>query len=337
MEAKAAPPDRLELTDARDAVTALYEAHALGLIRLAVVMLGDRPAAEDVVQEAFCGLYRRWHALSDTTNALQPVIRRGAGDRDRGGSEHCAPPAGHTVRAVTAAADDRTFMLDTQPFDNPNSPNNQNFEPRTFLELRLSPGGDVVSMNRIAVSVPRGQLMTGFALSPDGRRLAIAVQPDNNKRDLALTEVKVITLLDLDTGGGSLMADSREAVSLVSQDSIGATPLPSANPSDVGQNTVTISAPAGGTASPTASPTRQAVRQPVCQLDSIVTPDGSAFVCGAIAFTGTPRGRSRRPGSSSTPRRAGRWPGSSGTGRSVRRCRRSMCCGPTRQAACSSA
>jgi hypothetical protein len=50
-------------------VTALYQAHALGLIRLAVVMLGDRPAAEDVVQEAFCGLYRRWHALSDTDRA----------------------------------------------------------------------------------------------------------------------------------------------------------------------------------------------------------------------------------------------------------------------------
>ena len=54
-------------------MTALYEAHALGLIRLGVVMLGDRGAAEDVVQEAFCGLYRRWHALSDTTNALAYV------------------------------------------------------------------------------------------------------------------------------------------------------------------------------------------------------------------------------------------------------------------------
>jgi RNA polymerase sigma-70 factor (sigma-E family) len=54
-------------------VTALYQAHALGLIRLAVVMLGDRPAAEDVVQEAFCGLYRRWHTLSDTGNALSYV------------------------------------------------------------------------------------------------------------------------------------------------------------------------------------------------------------------------------------------------------------------------
>lgn len=56
-----------------DAVTELYRVHALGLIRLAVVMLGDRPAAEDVVQEAFCGLYRRWHSLSDTGKALSYV------------------------------------------------------------------------------------------------------------------------------------------------------------------------------------------------------------------------------------------------------------------------
>ena len=59
--------------EARQAVTALYQAHALGLIRLAVVMLGDRAAAEDVVQEAFCGLYRRWHALADTEHALSYV------------------------------------------------------------------------------------------------------------------------------------------------------------------------------------------------------------------------------------------------------------------------
>jgi len=56
--------------DARQAVSALYEAHAVGLIRLAIVMLGDRPAAEDVVQEAFCGLYRRWGQLDDPGKAL---------------------------------------------------------------------------------------------------------------------------------------------------------------------------------------------------------------------------------------------------------------------------
>jgi RNA polymerase sigma-70 factor (sigma-E family) len=72
-EVSALPPEPARLTGATDAVTALYEAHSLGLIRLGVVMLGDRPAAEDVVQEAFCGLYRRWHSLSDSTNALAYV------------------------------------------------------------------------------------------------------------------------------------------------------------------------------------------------------------------------------------------------------------------------
>ena len=48
-----------------DAVTALYEAHALGLVRLAVVMTGDQGSAEDIVQDAFLGLYRRWDSLND--------------------------------------------------------------------------------------------------------------------------------------------------------------------------------------------------------------------------------------------------------------------------------
>ncbi len=57
----------------RPAVTGLYEAHAVGLIRLAVIMLGDRAAAEDVVQDAFCGLYRRWGQLADPDKALSYV------------------------------------------------------------------------------------------------------------------------------------------------------------------------------------------------------------------------------------------------------------------------
>ena len=52
------------------AVTGLYQGHAVGLIRLAVVMLGDRPAAEDVVQDAFTGLYRRWAHLADPGKGL---------------------------------------------------------------------------------------------------------------------------------------------------------------------------------------------------------------------------------------------------------------------------
>lgn len=56
--------------DAAHAVTALYEEHALSLIRLAYVILGDRHAAEDVVQDAFSGLYRAWHRLPDRANLL---------------------------------------------------------------------------------------------------------------------------------------------------------------------------------------------------------------------------------------------------------------------------
>jgi RNA polymerase sigma-70 factor (sigma-E family) len=51
-------------------VTALYAEHALGLVRLAVVMTGDRAAAEDIVQDAFLGLYRRWDRLPDMAAPL---------------------------------------------------------------------------------------------------------------------------------------------------------------------------------------------------------------------------------------------------------------------------
>ena len=54
----------------RQQVTALYQAHALGLVRLAVLMVGDQQTAEDVVQDAFLGLYRRWPALKDPDRAL---------------------------------------------------------------------------------------------------------------------------------------------------------------------------------------------------------------------------------------------------------------------------
>lgn len=73
--AAAAPADRNEsgAADPATAVTSLYQAHAVPFLRLAVVMLGDRAAAEDVVQEAFCSLYRRWRHLNDHEKALAYV------------------------------------------------------------------------------------------------------------------------------------------------------------------------------------------------------------------------------------------------------------------------
>ena len=41
------------------AVSALYHQHALAMIKLAHIILGNRAAAGNIVQDAFCGLYRR--------------------------------------------------------------------------------------------------------------------------------------------------------------------------------------------------------------------------------------------------------------------------------------
>jgi RNA polymerase sigma-70 factor (sigma-E family) len=68
----AGPHDRQ--AEARDAVTSLYQVHAVGMIRLGVIMLGDRATAEDVVQEAFCGLFRHWYRLQDPAKAV-PYLR----------------------------------------------------------------------------------------------------------------------------------------------------------------------------------------------------------------------------------------------------------------------
>ena len=62
-----------QAAEARQQVTALYQAHALGLVKLAVLMVGDQLTAEDVVQDAFLGLYRRWSALQDQEKALSYV------------------------------------------------------------------------------------------------------------------------------------------------------------------------------------------------------------------------------------------------------------------------
>ena len=68
------PPARqAAAADTEAAVGALYDDAAVGLIRLAYLMLGDRPSAEDVVQDAFFGLYRNWARLADHDRALAYV------------------------------------------------------------------------------------------------------------------------------------------------------------------------------------------------------------------------------------------------------------------------
>jgi RNA polymerase sigma-70 factor (sigma-E family) len=75
--------------DASVAVTALFRTHHLELVRLARLMVGDLATAEDIVQDAFEQLHRRWgrlrdqasilaYARSSVLNGCRTVHRRGA-------------------------------------------------------------------------------------------------------------------------------------------------------------------------------------------------------------------------------------------------------------------
>jgi RNA polymerase sigma-70 factor (sigma-E family) len=98
---------------ATDAVTALYAEHALGLTRLAHVMLGDRATAEDVVQDAFAGLYRRWPHLTDHGKAqayLRSAVLNGCRSAVRRAGR-ATPPVLVTVEHAPSA---ESALLDGQ-------------------------------------------------------------------------------------------------------------------------------------------------------------------------------------------------------------------------------
>ena len=76
------PAGRAPGDDFHDLVGNLYRAHALGLVRLAKLLVGDQASAEDVVQDVFLGLHRTLPALSDRDQVL-PYLRAAVLNRSR--------------------------------------------------------------------------------------------------------------------------------------------------------------------------------------------------------------------------------------------------------------
>jgi hypothetical protein len=100
---------------------------------------------------------------------------------------------GGTIVGVSAAGDDRTFVLDEQTWKKYPYPIVAAGYPgsHSFYLLRLSSAGRVSSLSRLRVTVPATQVLSAFALSPDGQRLALAVQPKKGPRR---TDLEVVTL-----------------------------------------------------------------------------------------------------------------------------------------------
>lgn len=59
-----------DAADADAAITALYRSHYAAMVRLATLLLRDSAVAEEVVQDAFVALHRRWHRLRDPSRAI---------------------------------------------------------------------------------------------------------------------------------------------------------------------------------------------------------------------------------------------------------------------------
>jgi RNA polymerase sigma factor (sigma-70 family) len=103
---------------ADELIADLYKAHGLALIRVALMLVGDRPTAEDVVQDAFMGLHRNLRRLSSAdkahaylrasvVNGCRSVHRRRATSRRHAQHE---PPVWSAESAVMAREDSRLAL-----------------------------------------------------------------------------------------------------------------------------------------------------------------------------------------------------------------------------------
>jgi RNA polymerase sigma-70 factor (sigma-E family) len=92
---------------ADQAITELYRLHYTKLVRLALLIVGEVPAAEDVVQDAYVSVYRSWTKLRNTdsaaaflraavVNKARSVLRhRAVVDRNTPQAPQTAPSAEH--------------------------------------------------------------------------------------------------------------------------------------------------------------------------------------------------------------------------------------------------
>jgi RNA polymerase sigma-70 factor (sigma-E family) len=84
-------------TDADVALEQLYDAHYVRLVRLAVLLLGDVGRAEEVVQDSFVAVYRRWDRMGDAD--VPAYLRQTVVNRSRSVLRHLTVVRKHQPEA----------------------------------------------------------------------------------------------------------------------------------------------------------------------------------------------------------------------------------------------
>lgn len=96
-------------TDAPITIDDIYRSHRMGMVRLAILLVDDLQSAEDVVQEAFTGLYKNWSNLRDRRAAigyLRMAVVNGSRSmlRRRRTARAYVPPDAGTARSAESLA-----------------------------------------------------------------------------------------------------------------------------------------------------------------------------------------------------------------------------------------
>ena len=101
---------RMPDVTADDAVERLYAEHWTALVRLGALLLRDRALAEEVVQDAFVALHRRWHRLHDSDKAVA-YLRRSVVNGCRSQQRRAAVAERHRPEPAPDAVSAETTVL----------------------------------------------------------------------------------------------------------------------------------------------------------------------------------------------------------------------------------
>ncbi|HEY1914651.1 MAG TPA: SigE family RNA polymerase sigma factor [Streptosporangiaceae bacterium] len=160
-----------------DQIAELYREHAVSLIRAAVLLVGDRASAEDVVQDAFFGLYRSWAGLRDpdkavgylrvaVLNGCRSVLRGRRRARLPSGLEH-DPSVWSAESAVLARENVREVLAALARL-----PRRQRevLVLRYFLDLSEQQTADTLKVRRGTVASTRHQALASLIKDLEGKQ-----------------------------------------------------------------------------------------------------------------------------------------------------------------------
>jgi hypothetical protein len=167
-------------------------AAAAAVVALAVWLAAVRhapnaPAAPAVVPAVSGMLPEYYAALDDPSGPITqilpgkhqtPVSVRVGDDRTGKLVAAIPPPDGQTFAGLTAAADDRTFVVAAERF--PVQPLSPSANTVAWYLVRLSPrSAHPVTLTRLPIpGEPAGTQVSAVALAPDGSELAVMFQPN---------------------------------------------------------------------------------------------------------------------------------------------------------------